>query len=434
MQATALKKTAIVATAENIKSAMAAKMDSAAFASWIAPLAVSVNGDCLELVAPNQFSADFIRRALMNAIDSVAADFSLSVKLSVRGAAVAPSAVNDNRAAFFTPSAAAAAPVASFDNFICADENLFAVSAAKKLVGTPTAAAGAGASISPLFIYGPAGCGKSLLADCIGSSARGRTVALSGAQFVSDFLRSLNEKSVFSFKDYCRNCDTFILDDLNALAGKKACGEEFLSLIVDLIKDGKNVVLTANAAPAGLGGFERRALSVFASGLAVDLSAPNKSVRAQMLIRAGVPNDVAESISGRIAADGHLVAGIAKKIKTYSELMSEKITTCVAEKLLSDLVQKNRTPLVMVKTMCEKLGVSYDEVCGAGRTRTIVRARQIMFAALKTGTSLSLAEIGRLVGDRDHATVLYGLAQIEKAKQSDLILAAEIAQMVEVCR
>ena len=153
-----------------------------------------------------------------------------------------------------------------------------------------------------------------------------------------------------------------------------------------------------------------------------------------MVMRAGVANDVAQMLSARIGSDGHLINGVAKKIQTYVELMDEKVTPAVAEKLLSDSIAKNKTPIAMVKTMCEQLGVSYDEICGRGRGRTIVRARQIMMSALKIATNLSLTEIGRMVGDRDHATVLYAIAQIDLAKASDLILSAEIDQMIELCR
>ena len=114
--------------------------------------------------------------------------------------------------------------------------------------------------------------------------------------------------------------------------------------------------------------------------------------------------------------------------------MNESVTVDVAERLLADCLAKNKTPLAMVKVMSEKLGVSYDDVCGPSRTRGIVRARQIMMVALKATTKLSLAEIGRLIGDRDHASVMYGISQIEKQKSSDLILSAEIDQMLNECR
>jgi chromosomal replication initiator protein len=84
--------------------------------------------------------------------------------------------------------------------------------------------------------------------------------------------------------------------------------------------------------------------------------------------------------------------------------------------------------------MAARLGVSFDDIASKSRKAPIVRARQIMMAALKSATDMSLSEIGRILGDRDHATVLYGLAQIEKLKTADLMIAAEIQQMIEECK
>ena len=80
--------------------------------------------------------------------------------------------------------------------------------------------------------------------------------------------------------------------------------------------------------------------------------------------------------------------------------------------------------------MCEKLGVSYDAVCGSGRSRSLVLARQVMMVVLKEATQLSLTEIGNFVGGRDHATVLYAIKQIEKQKANDLVLSAQIQQLI----
>jgi chromosomal replication initiator protein len=129
-----------------------------------------------------------------------------------------------------------------------------------------------------------------------------------------------------------------------------------------------------------------------------------------------------------------LVNGIINKIKTYTELMGESVDMDVASRLLGDLLAKNKTPISMVKSMCEKMSVSFDEICGNSRTRRLVRARQIMMAALKGATNLSLTEIGNVCGGRDHATVVYALAQIEKQKATDLILNAEIDDMIKICK
>lgn len=413
---------------EVIKGAIAAKIDSAAFTSWIAPLNFDVVDNVLVLGAQNQFSADFIASVYSNVLTDVAAGFGLAVRVCVRSAAtVAAPIANDNAAVSYAPvsevAPAASANTAAFDAFVASDENAFVLSACKKI------AAGA-VSFSPLFVYGPAGAGKSLLAQCIRDASAGRTIMMSGGQFVSEFTRSLHDKSVFAFKDFCRNCDTFILDDVQALSRAVASTNEFLQLVMDLRAAGKNVVLTASCAPSSLTGFDRRAQSVLASGLVADIAAPNAHVKRTMLRRAGVAADVIDAILPRMAADGHVIAGVVTKIKTYAELMGAPVNMDVAQRLLADTLQKSKTPIAMVRSMCEKLGVSYEAVCGTSRARGLVLARQTMMAVLKGATSMSLTEIGRLVGDRNHATVLYAIAQVEKAKQTDLVLAAQISQMI----
>lgn len=415
---------------ESIKGAIAAKMDSASYTSWIAPLTFDVVNDNLVLSAQNQFSADFISSVHKAVLVDVAAGFGLGLDIVVRNntARVVAPIANDNKAQSYAPVAkTVVADVVMFDSFVTSDENAFVVCACKKLAtGT--------APFSQLFIYGAAGCGKSLLADCVAGACDGRVVKMTGAQFVSEFTRSLKEHNVFAFKDFCRNCNLFVLDDVQALAGKKASTEEFLQLIVDLRNAGKNVVLTADVAPSNLTGFDRHAQGVLASGLVADVAVPNAYVKSVMLQRAGVKADVAATLAARVANDGHLVAGIATKIKTYVDLMGTDVDIDVAKRLLADTLTAVKTPNAMVRDMCEKLGVSYDAVCGNGRSRNLVFARQVMMVVLKNATSLSLAEIGNFVGGRDHATVLYAIKQIEKQKATDLVLAAQIEQFITDCK
>ena len=145
---------------ENIKGAIAAKIDSASYKSWISPLQFDVINDVLVLGAQNQFSADFINSVHGNVIKSVACEFGLGVQIVVRGATPKVASVaNDNKAQVFAPAQVTESANVSFDSFVCSDENLFVVSACKKV------AAGT-VSFSPLFIYGAAGCGKSLLTEC----------------------------------------------------------------------------------------------------------------------------------------------------------------------------------------------------------------------------------------------------------------------------
>ena len=423
MQATAIKQNINV---ESIRGAMAGKIDSAAFQTWIAPLQFKVCQNCLDVVVQNQFTADYVKREYGKILKDIAADFSLNINIYVAGANCSVKSANDNVVCEYVPIKNDVKRN-YFDKFVTSDENMFAVAACKKI-------ATGNASFSQLFIYGNSGCGKSMLLDCIYNSSDRRIVKMSGGQFVADFTRSLRDKTIFSFKDFCRKCDIFMMDDVCALAGKRATTDEFLQLLIDLKNAGKSVVLTANAAPNALTGFDRRIQSLFASGLVVDVAQPNAYVRRSMLVNGGVKLDVADELSKRIAADGHLVNGVINKIKTYTELMGESVNMDVASRLLGDLLAKSKTPISMVKAMCEKMSVSFDEICGNSRARRLVRARQIMMAALKGATNLSLTEIGNVCGGRDHATVVYALSQIEKQKATDLILNAEIDDMIKICK
>jgi len=413
---------------ESIKQVIATKVDSAGFAAWIMPLQFEIKNDCLYLIAHNQFSADHVKRIYGNVIQNIAADFCLGLNISVC-ANINVNSANDNVVCEYTPEKNTVKQNKrdAFDDFVACDDNMFAVAACKKI-------AIGGASFSQLFIAGSAGCGKTLLANCICATSNKHVVMMSGGQFVSDFARALHDKTIFSFKDYCRNCDIFVMDDVCALAGKRATTDEFLQLLTDLRGAGKSVVLTANAAPNALTGFDRRMQSLFASGLVVDVVAPNAFVRRAMLKRAGIDGNVADELSKRIGNDGHLVNGVINKIKTYTELMGETVDMDVAARLLGDVLNKNKTPLMMVKSMCEKMCVSYDEICGTSRARRLVRARQIMMAVLKSVTNLSLTEIGNVCGGRDHATVVYALSQIENQKMSDLMLSAEIDSLIQICK
>ena len=419
-----------ILSAESIKQVIATKIDSAGFTAWIMPLQFEIKDNSLNLIAHNQFAADYVKNMYGNIIQNVAADFSLNLNILVHANMDTNRSANDNVVCSFVPDTTNTVKHSqrnAFDEFVCCDENMFALAACKKI-------ALGNSSFNQLFICGPSGCGKSLLVSCICRESENKIVMMSGGQFVADFTRSLRDKTVFSFKDYCRNCDVFIMDDVCALSGKRATMDEFLQLLIDLRNAGKRVVLTANAAPNMLTGFDRRVQSLFASGLVVDVALPNAYVRRTMLMRAGIDVTVANELSKQTGNDGHLVNGIINKIKTYEELMGEHVDMDVAAHLLGDMLNKNKTPTAMVKSMCEKMCVSYDEVCGTARTRRLVRARQIMMAVLKSVTNLSLTEIGNVCGGRDHATVVYALSQIEKQKTSDLILNAEIDELVKICK
>ncbi len=410
-------------------------MNEAAFASWIAPCVGNIENNQVNIIAPNRFVSDFILHTHLSIINKVAGSFGLTVTVSIRRSVsceIITENVNDNiQKAIFETSAPIANRDQTFNNFVTVDENSFAVAACKKVASSNAAV------FSPLFIYGDEGCGKTHLLNAIAgdieSNGKRNVLMMTGAGFASDFIRSIHEKSTFDFKDKLRACDVLIIDGISALIGKRASTEEMLLTLLDLIAAGKQVVITAPMAPSALTGFDRRFQSILASGLVVDVCSMNAHVKKTILARAGLDLNVAEHIASIIQGNGHVMSGVLKKVAAWSDLTGQKVSRDRAEFLLRDVISQPKTPTDFVKKMCESIGVAFDDVLSSRRQKSVVRARYMMMYVLKNSTDLSLTAIGKLLGDRDHATVLYGIDQIEQQKLSDLTLIAELDQLARIC-
>ena len=390
------------------------KIDSQAFDVWF-NIDFAWNDNTFTFFATSRFNQDFITNTFGAIFQEIETEFGIKILVAVSRPELRV-VTND----IVKPKIS----LSAFDKFIESDANNFAVTAVKKLAAGSTA-------FSPLVIYGPTGSGKTMMTEILRGSVSSRVVSITGSEFVSNFVRAMNDNAVFQFKDALRKCDIFIMDDIQGLAGKRASAAEFAALLDDLIRMNKTVVLTSNIAPSQITGFDKRIVSLMSSGLAVDLSAPDASVRCEFLRRAGVSAELADLISKRAPANGHIMAGIVKKITAWMELEIGELSEQILEKLLCDVLEKQATPVMRVKNMCAKLGIAFDDVMSATRTKPVVLARQKIMVALKQSTNMTLAEIGRVVGDRDHASVLYAISCIERAKQTDMLLESEIADLIK---
>ena len=401
-----------VALGLDVSAAIKAKIDPQTYAAWFNAVEISQSNNDVTLVCQSKFNADFIRSTFSSIFHEIESECGVTISVNTPRPALRVIS-NDNSKGVVKKTSSLSD--SSFDEFICCEANQFALSAVKKCASGIV-------QFSPLVIHGASGSGKSFLLRLLAKNTDMNVVSTTGMQFVNDFVRSMKENNVFAFKDAMRRADMFIMDDIQGLAGKRASSEEFGLLVTDLIRMGKNVVLTSNIAPSQITGFGGRLASLLSSGLSVDLVAPDADVRSKMLQKLGIPAEIAKNCP----ANGHIVGGIVKKINAWKELDCGELTDSVMEKLLGDVLVKQNTPCAMVKNMCAKLGVAFDDVMGATRVHAVVFARQKIMAVLKTSTNLTLSEIGRVVGGRDHASVLYAISQIEKAKQSDLMLDAEL--------
>ncbi|MCL2629218.1 MAG: DnaA/Hda family protein [Alphaproteobacteria bacterium] len=402
------------------------------FNTWFSKVTGCAEDGKIILNAPNRFALGCIKSKYSDTLVSLAAEMQMGLELSDRVASAGEAYINDNR-----PIVSAASSVreeidgCSFDNFITSPGNEFAVAACKKI------SAGA-VKFSPLFLHGASGSGKTHLMRAVRNGIiekGGRDVVmLSADRFVSDFLRSLKNGSAFAFKDKILSADVLIIDGIHALAGKRACTAEFESLLAGVVENGGNVLLTSELAPGALVDFPRRLQSLLSSGIVADLSLPEREAKIAILKVAGAADDVAGFIADNSDDNGHVISGIAKKLSVWKEAFGNDMTMQEASRALSDSLRAKNAPEDFVKKMCDALAVPMDDILSARRHARVVRARQMMMAVLKIDTNLSLAEIGRVLGGKDHATVIYGIASIEKQKSCDLTMTAEIEMLRAACK
>lgn len=428
-----------MSVAEQQKNTFESFMDSvcdvinpAEFNTWFSKVSGCEADGKIKLSAPNQFVASTLKNKYMETLSSLASEMQLGMEISNSVVSAPAAFINDNAPAVKNTPAFVVDETDdfSFDNFITDAQNEFAVAACKKL-------GAANVGFSPLFLYGDAGCGKTHLARAVKNAvikSERRVVMLSGDRFASDFIRSLKNNSAFAFKDKILNADVLIVDGVESLTGKRACLSEFESLLVGVIENGGNVVLTARQTPSALSGFDKRLQSVLSSGITADISAPNSNAKTSILKLAGANSDVADFVAANSENDGHIIAGIAKKISVWQETFGMKMTLFEAQRVLADSLCRKNSPENFVSKMCEVIGVCTDEIKSNRRTAKIVRNRQMMMNVLKSETNLSLAEIGKLFGNKDHATVLYGINHIEKLRSSDLTTNAELELLRAACR
>jgi len=103
-------------------------------------------------------------------------------------------------------------------------------------------------------------------------------------------------------------------------------------------------------------------------------------------------------------------------------LTSLPINTTMARTVLKDLISEEEKPVtvdLIQKAVCEYFGLKIHDIKAKKRTKEIANARQIAMYISKQLTHLSLSEIGRYFGGKDHATVIYACRQIEERRVKD---------------
>ena len=401
------------------------------FRLWLEPLrTVGARGDTLYLTAPEGIRtwverryASLIREALI-AAGTPLRDVGFTDAQGGEGRVEAGGDVELN-------------PSYTFERFVIGEGNRLAHAAALAVAEAPSEA------YNPLFLHGPPGLGKTHLlvaiANYLESNAPGLRVRYTTAEsFTNEFVGALRSAGAEAFKVRYRDIDVLLIDDVQFLEGKQHTEEEFFHTFNALYEAGSQLVLSADRIPSELSTLAARLRDRFEWGLTVEVDPPNHATRLTVLRRlvreAGVEiadREALGELARRIDANVRQLHGALTRVIAHASLMARPLSSELIAEVIPHASRSNRsTPVEQIQQkVAADFGVSRAELVGSTRAATPVRARQVAIYLTRELTDLSLPQIGRLYGGRDHSTVLNSVRRVEAGVAEDPVLAGRVAEL-----
>lgn len=312
----------------------------------------------------------------------------------------------------------------TFENFIVGSSNQLANAAAQASAQKP------GKSYNPLFIYGDPGLGKTHLAQAIGNSAIGKkpktkVLYASCETFTNDYIDSVRGGKAKEFKDRYRSVDILIIDDVQFLGNKEGTKEEFFHTFNHLHQKNKQIVLTSDRPPKEIKGLEKRLISRFEWGMVADIQTPDYEMRLAILRMKCAENDktidddILKYIAKNINSSIRELEGALNKLFAHMDLINEKPSLSVAEKILSSEMSKNSKRQVVsaekvLKAVQKFYNISIEDIVSGKRNKEVIKPRHMAMYILYNIVGMSYPDVGRELGGKDHSTVMHGCKRITR--------------------
>ena len=320
-------------------------------------------------------------------------------------------------------------PNKRFDNFLISSSNKLAYEASLKVSENIS-------HYNPLYIYGGVGMGKTHLLNAIGIELKknNKVMFISAERFMYQFVKSIKSNEMVKFKEYFRNTDILLIDDIQFMNGKEAMQEEFFHTFNALLDKGSQIIVSADRAPNKLSRIQERIKSRFSGGLVVDILKPDYELRKKIVNykteelnklysdQVQISKEIQDYISTEITASIRELIGAINRIVSFSRIYNKNPNLAETKVVIKDLLNlaENKVTIDLIQTLvCKFFKISKNEMLSSRRSRYLVRPRQTAIYLTKILTSKSLPEIGREFSNRDHTTVIHSVKTIEKLKEND---------------
>ena len=329
-------------------------------------------------------------------------------------------------------------PHLSFSNYIEGDSNKLPRSVGMSIAEHPNTT-----QFNPMFIYGPSGCGKTHLINAIGVRTKQlypqkRVLYISARLFQVQYTNAVRNNTVNDFINFYQTIDMLIVDDIQEWVSAQKTQETFFHIFNHLFMNGKRIILASDRPPVDLQGMSDRLLTRFSCGLIAELEKPNvelcmdilqnKIKRDGLHIPETVVRFIAETANGSVRD----LEGVINSLMAYSVVYNCNIDMRLAERVIKRAVKIDDNPLTIddiLDSVCNHFSVTVAAVNGRSRKREYVEARQVSMYLAQKYTKMPASRIGKLLGGRDHSTVIHSCTKVNQRMTTDKLFMDEITSI-----
>ena len=329
-------------------------------------------------------------------------------------------------------------PKLTFNNYIEGDSNKLPRSVGLSIAEHPNTT-----QFNPMFIYGPSGSGKTHLVNAIGLKAKQmypqkRVLYVSARLFQTQYTDAVLHNASNDFINFYQSIDMLIVDDIQEWAGKAKTLNTFFHIFNHLFRNGKRIILASDRPPVELKDMPDRLLTRFSCGLVCELEKPNIQLCVDILSnkirRDGlkIPVDVISFIAQTCNGSVRDLQGAINGLLAYSIVYNSSIDIRLAERVIKRAVKVDDKPLTIddiVETVCHHYNVTVTAVNSKSRKRDYVVARQVTMYLAQKYTKMPASRIGKLVGNRDHSTVIHSCSKVEERLKIDAGFSDELVSI-----
>ena len=312
-------------------------------------------------------------------------------------------------------------PNYTFDSFVVGDNNQLAFAGAKAVTDYP------GKAFNPVVFYSGVGLGKTHLLHAIGHTlqSQGKNVTyITSEEFTNQYISAIKNQTTEIFRENFRNLDALLIDDLQFLIGKEQTQEGFFHTFNELHMQNKQIVVALDRPLNKLNVLEPRITSRLSGGLTADIQRPSFETRVAILqtkaatLQVQFPQNIYEMMAKKTSSNIRQLEGILNRVAAWSQFSKDKATSNELADFLSHDLEAISEPIKtlnseeIIQIVSEYFSITPDQIKGKKRNKNLLIPRQIVMYLLREETSMSFSAIGKILGNRDHSTVLHGCVKI----------------------